>query len=1611
MVASGTSTSLLAQTSPFVGQDVGAPQTAGSFTINPNTTITINGGGHDIWDNSDDFFYYYTSVTGLVWEAKMRVVSFTGPDYWSKAELMVRRPDGVGAAPAGPDPEFNIEETQASQQNEIQAQWRGTRAGGSNNQGTGVTPSYPNAWLRITRSNAIFTLYYGTNGVNWTSIFTQDTSTTANGFDGTPWENPILVGAAVTSHNTSANNPATAVISNLAVTVFPFTPPSAAGVVTQIQSSVAVFQYTEASFYFVATNNANPNIMGMNYAWYKNNQLVSTNPMGPWFTFLTTPADNNAQIYAVASVQAPYSSVSITSVVATLQVNPPSSIYTNGLKQEFFSGAGRQDVEIGNVRPGIVSMVPAADIGNLGVNYTIRLSGYFIPPANGAYVFWINSDDDADLFLSSDSDPNHKQLIAQETAWSNPYQWLSSGATTGSVTQKRSDQYSPDGGVTMPYAAGFYLTGGSLYYLEALQHQGGGGADLAVTYQTTNEIADPNWPNVFTNGVLPRLAGTNGNIALITSPITTLTWSQQPTNTTVFEGNNANFYSKALSDSELALIYQWYVNNAPYAGATGPNLILPSVTTSYNGAPVYVVARTAEAGLAITSSVVTLSVQQAVWEPGFAKDERWDGATRPQVEAGTAGNPGYTMCVPAWAVSLDNGGHGNNFARRLSGFFVPPSNGRYVFFVNSDDDSDLWLSTDNTPANKRLIAQEAGWSNPLTWAGTGGGASTVAQKRSDSWSPDGGVTTPYSAGILLNGGQRYYMEQDYAQGGGGANVEATFKLTTDPDPGNGAATRMTGNTIGINAVRCTYVAYTTQPTNTTVPPFGYAVFTAVGATDSQLPIGSTSGGEQTQTNNFIFYQWYKNGSAVAGANSSTFAIDPVQPGDNGALIQCQIRALGYADNTLNRLWSNSVTATLTVAPAAVFEPGWAFVEWWDVGSPSRLAVEANTVGPPLHTYATPRFEAGINGESGNNYANRVSGFFVPPADGDYVFFLNSDDDSDLFLSTDSTPANKRLIALEAGWSGNALGWSQTGGGGDSLAQRRSDSFTDPTTGTQPYPTGVHLLGSHMYYMEGVHHEGSGGDYFAVTYKLFADPDPLNGDDSKLAGNLIGFYAPRIPWVAFLQQPANQTVVSGGNPVTFTALGYSAPSITPGTTGDPRPLFGLPATNVTYQWYKNSTAIAGATASSYTQVPVLPSDNGAQFSCGIRALGYADNSLNPIYSNSTPAVLNVITDTVPPTIAYAATFENTNQNPPQFIVDVTFNKWMDPTTLSNAAHYSIAGVNITNVSVASNHRTVELDLDRMPTLPLSVTVNGVKDLSGNTIAANSNASINTEKLTFSDIGTPGTDPAYPSFIWVEGNGGYLVAAEGSDIWNAADGFNFAWEIKTNDFDVAVRGVSDSHTSQYAKMGLMVREDLTGGSRNWNIVNDPASSDGIMAPDGSGFGQNVIECNARTTAGGGSGGWDNLLPRNFAPAYPNAWVRLKRTGNILDAFYSADGRTWLHPASTDVSTNASGPLGNVVYVGLCTTAHNNDPLGGPPPPPFLYYNTAEYANYASSFTAPARLSISLSGANVTISWAPAGGRLFSSPAIAGPGVNWQPLGASNPATVPIGAAPQFFQVVNP
>jgi signal transduction histidine kinase len=60
---------------------------------------------------------------------------------------------------------------------------------------------------------------------------------------------------------------------------------------------------------------------------------------------------------------------------------------------------------------------------------------------------------------------------------------------------------------------------------------------------------------------------------------------------------------------------------------------------------------------------------------------------------------------------------GNFHLTRLSGWLQPPVTGEYIFYIASDNSSELWLSTDADPSNIRKIAsvQSGLWVNPREW--------------------------------------------------------------------------------------------------------------------------------------------------------------------------------------------------------------------------------------------------------------------------------------------------------------------------------------------------------------------------------------------------------------------------------------------------------------------------------------------------------------------------------------------------------------------------------------------------------------------------------------------------------------------------------------------------------------------------------------------------------------------------------------------------------------------------------------------------------------------------------------------------------------------------------
>jgi len=1261
-----------------------------------------------------------------------------------------------------------------------------------------------------------------------------------------------------------------------------------------------------------------------------------------------------------------------------------TQFFTNGvLRMQYWNAPDQSRVRIEQGLAGVPNVdnfdltsfdYPSTTLDNWGQ----RISGVFIPATTGDYVFFCASDDDGDLFLSTDASPSHKTIIAQEASWSNIDQWSAPGGGSSSAAQKRSDQWTNSAGVA-PNKNGIHLVAGSHYWIEYVKHDGGGGDDASVTFKL---VSDPDPANGTPSALTGNLIGYGFTIAA------TMGVQKQVTNTTAFVGREASFtygVTNPVPDPLLtdSLSYQWFRNNTLIIPNGGPQLTF--LATAADNAAQYKCVVSVNplygSSLTSTSAVGTLTVNTgSVSYTNGLKIERFNNHVRSDVENNSTG-PADSISVSvngAEAIPNDNI---NNYASRMSGWFIPPTTGAYVFFLSSDDDADLFLSTDATAAKKTLIAQENNWSGSRNWTNSGGG-SELGQKRSDQWT-NGTGTSPFSAGIQLTAGTPYYIEAVNHQGGGGDDLGILAQVVGTPDPTNGAPP-IPASQLSLVTSPTTSLTWSNQPKSISVFEGGSPIFTAKAVSDSEFA---------------PLYQWRRSGTNITGATSSSYSFVTVAA-DSGSTFDV------IASTAQGGLSITSTVATLTVQQA-VFEQGLALMEYWLNKSADLTIPESGAFGAPDFVMAVPGFEAGLNNENGNTYVNHISGFVVPATSGAYDFLVTGDDHIDVFLSTDSNPNNKRMICQQPGWSGS-LAWNDNpGGGGADNNQKHSATWTNASS-VAPFANGIQLTAGQKYFLETWHQESGGGDSVSVTLLKHGDPDPANGTPSTITGSLLGFNAPNTAtFVMFTNQPSNQSTVSGTT-ATFTAGGVSDGPILIGTTGIFNRSGDVPNVgnyvkfpNVLFQWYKNGTLIPGATTSIFTTPQLKPADNGEQFYAAIRTLGIAT------WSNSATATLTVIADTNKPT-AYAAVFDE-NGLP---VISVSFSKFMDLASISQQANYQVSGgsASIVGITVDTNNVThVQLQLAQEPTGPITLTLSGITDFSGNTPVSTtlSVAPVTLINADIGDIGVP--DPTWPGFLWADGTSAFTISCQGSDIWNALDGFNFSYEQKTNDFDVVVRQKTFTKVSNWSKGGLMVREDLTPQSRNWNIVNDPTSADGQASIDGSGNGANTIESNTRPSPSAASQGW-GTGPASV-PAYPNAWVRLKRVGQLLHSYWSSNGVDWVQEGLTDWSTNAAGPMPAQTYVGICCTAHNNNSTTATT---LNFYYTASFADYNSSFVAstnagPAKLTATLSGGNVVISWSPAGGTLQSSLKV-GAGAAWTAVGTANPsAPIPIaGAADKFFRV---
>lgn len=463
------------------------------------------------------------------------------------------------------------------------------------------------------------------------------------------------------------------------------------------------------------------------------------------------------------------------------------------------------------------------------------------------------------------------------------------------------------------------------------------------------------------------------------------------------------------------------------------------------------------------------------------------------------------------------------------------------------------------------------------------------------------------------------------------------------------------------------------------------------------------------------------------------------------------------------------------------------------------------------------------------------------------------------------------------------------------------------------------------------------------------------------------------------------------PANISGLEGRSVSFSVGATGDP----------LNYQWQKGGIDIPGATSSAVTLNNLQMSDAGMY---DVRVFNSA--------STATSSSVNLSVIPYPPIPSASAMTRNDGV----VEVGVAFD---EPVNLSSLVqgNFSLNTGSVTGLKIATNsfvtYESAVLQTTGLtPGSSYVLTIKNVSDLNGNTITS-TNVNFTVGQLTWAETGTPIT----PGQVIPVGSNGFDILNGGRQEWGTYDEVTMAYVIKTNDFDVRVQVVYAEPASEWARVGMQARNSLNVGEPTSDRTNttstvsayaqthvNPAqtlASSGAWNPSDPIQPVNPTpndshEQNCRLAAGAATQGWGSA---GTAPTYPNAWLRLQRTGTNIFGYRSSDGVNWTSQGSVSLTDQQS-----YMYVGMSLGVETGniwpstfDVWNAPFDPNYDRLFVAQFRNFGDvpSVVVPAPIAIKRQASSVVLSWG-VSGILQQSPAV-GPAASWTPVaGAPNTPT---------------
>jgi hypothetical protein len=625
---------------------------------------------------------------------------------------------------------------------------------------------------------------------------------------------------------------------------------------------------------------------------------------------------------------------------------------------------------------------------NEGDYYGARVRGFVCAPQTGYYTFWITSDDNSELWLSTDELVANKRLIASS-------KWTSYNGNWDKYTTQKS--------------ALIRLEAGRKYYIEALHTEIAGRDFLAVGWK----LPDGTLERPILGEHLSKFPRQNFPATVkITSPLDNTEYTA-PADIRI---------TATASDPDDKILYVDFTTDKGFLGRdyeppyefqwndvqSGHHIIRAMVFNSYQNTYSY-----NDIGVTVKEPIMCSStgkITREIWNYISGTDPSVIPLNAPPHRVET-----YTSFETTQKV-------GDNYGSRMRGYLCVPITGNYTFWISSDDRSMLYLSTDDDPANKRQIASVSGYTGFRIY---------------DKY------TSQKSAPISLVAGRRYYIEAIHKEGLGNDFISVGWQLP------NGTLERP------IPANRLIDVGTIATNKNPTVQITGPADGTNFPTAPANVKVTANASDPDGTIKSVQFY-----------LNDQLYFTDSQAPYEytfqNLPTGSHQIHALAFDNSNTQSLWSRIV---ISVGNTNATCSGAGKIYWEVWGNAPGATVADIPIGErepnqliELNSFETPSYY-------GNDYGSRIRGYICPPRTGAYIFYIASDDASELWLSTNDNPANKRKIAYL-------------------LTAVQPRVWITSRVGQQSQQ--ITLTAGTKYYIEALHKEAGGNDHVSVAWRFVLD---------------------------------------------------------------------------------------------------------------------------------------------------------------------------------------------------------------------------------------------------------------------------------------------------------------------------------------------------------------------------------------------------------------------------------------------------------------------------------------------------------------------------------------------